>query len=206
MLKVGLTGGIAVGKSTVSQTLTGLGCYVLDADQVARLVVEPHKQGYEKIVAEFGLEVLASDGRLDRVKLGQIVFNDESQRKKLNQILHPIIIEEQEQLFAEFEAKSPNSIGIIDASLMIETGSYKRFEKIVVVHCSKEIQLSRLMARNQYSLQEAEARIASQMPNSEKLKYADFVIDTNGTIGETKKQTVKVFHSLKQLADSKPTM
>src|SRR5215470_7614149 len=119
MLKVGLTGGIASGKSHVDQILKELGCHVFDADQIARDVVLPDKEGYEKVVAEFGSEILQEDGLIDRAKLGSIVFGDESKRRKLNTILHPIIIAEQDRALRSVEEADPKGIAVIDASLML---------------------------------------------------------------------------------------
>ena len=200
MLKVGLTGGIASGKSHVDQILKELGCHVFDADQIARDVVLPDKEGYEKVVAEFGSEILQEDGLIDRAKLGSIVFGDESKRRKLNTILHPIIIAEQDRALRSVEEADPKGIAVIDASLMLETGSYKRFDKIVVVYCDGEVQIQRLMHRNKYSREEAEARVASQMPSEEKFKYADYLIDTSGTFEQTREQVVKLFEQLRSLA------
>lgn len=201
-MKVGLTGGIAAGKSHVDRILAELGCHVFDADQIARDVVLPGKEGYEKVVAEFGAEMLNAEGKIDRAKLGALVFGDESKRQKLNAILHPIIIDEQDRILREAEEKDPKGIAIIDASLMIETESYKRFDKIAVVYCSREAQIKRLMKRNGYLREEAESRVASQMSGEEKIKYADYVIDTSGSFEQTRRQVVEVFEQLRSLAQS----
>jgi dephospho-CoA kinase len=196
MPKIGLTGGIGVGKSYVCKIFTDLGCYVFDADQVARDVVCPGKLGYEKVVAEFGDKILASDKTIDRALLGQIVFNDKEKREKLNSILHPIIIDEQNKLMLEVLAKDPNAIVIMDAALMIESGSYKRFDKLIVVFCDRETQIDRVMKRNNFSREQAEARINSQMPTEEKLKYADIQINTSGDYEATDKRVREVFQEL----------
>lgn len=203
MLKVGLTGGIGTGKSHVAKIFTELGCYVFDADKVARQVVEPGEVGFEKVVAEFGKEILAKDGTIDRAKLGQIIFNNPEKREKLNQILHPIIIAKQDSLILETINQDPNAIVIIDAALMIETGSYKRFDKLIVVYCDRESQIERVMKRNNLPRNEVESRINSQMPSDEKRKYADIEIDTSGTFEETEDKVRTIYQELKELAEKK---
>lgn len=199
MLKVGLTGGIATGKSYVLSVLGELGCEVMDADQTAREVVEPGQPAFEEIVAHFGGEIVGVDGRLDRPKLGAIVFNDAAQREKLNSIVHPKVFEAQARWMAEVEARNPQAVVIIDAALMIETGSYRRFDKVVVVYCEPELQLQRLMARNNMTQEEATARISSQMPSAEKLKFADFSINTSLGFEDTRLQTVALYEQLRKL-------
>ena len=199
MLKVGLTGGIATGKSYVLSVLSELGCEVMDADQTAREVVEPGQPAFEEIFAHFGSEVVGADGRLDRPKLGAIVFNDPAQREKLNSIVHPKVFEAQARWMAEVEARNPQAVVIIDAALMIETGSYRRFDKVVVVYCEPELQLQRLMARNNMTQEEATARISSQMPSAEKLKFADFSINTSQGFEDTRRQVVSLYEQLRKL-------
>jgi dephospho-CoA kinase len=197
MLRVGLTGSIAVGKSFVTGIFRELGCRTLDADETAREVVRPGTAGLRAIVAAFGDEILREDGTLDRARLGAIVFANENERQRLNSLLHPFIIAEQDALMRRWEAEDPNGIGIIDASLMIESGGYRRFDKIVVVHCRPEIQLKRLMARNNLEREEAERRIAAQMPQEEKMRYADFLIDTSEGFEDTHKRTKEVYNALR---------
>jgi len=198
MLRVGLTGSIGVGKSFVAGVLAELGCHVLDADLTAREVVEPRSVALEKVVAEFGPEVLQPDGSLDRTKLGQLVFNDAERRAMLNSILHPYIIARQDELVREWEALDPDGIAVVDAALMIESGGYKRFDKMIVVHCRPEVQLQRLMSRNGLSREEAEKRISAQMSQDEKKKFADYLIDTSEGFDDTRRQTEKVYGSLLQ--------
>lgn len=196
MLRVGLTGSIAVGKSFVTSVFAELGCRVLDADQTAREVVAPGAAGLRAVVETFGEEVLAPDGTLDRSRLGSIVFTDEEKRRRLNHLLHPFIIARQDEILREWETEDPNGIGIVDAALMIESGGYKRFDKLVVVHCRPEVQLERLMLRNKLSLAEAQQRIASQMPQEEKQKYADYLIDTSDGFEPARMRTVEVYNEL----------
>lgn len=198
MLRVGLTGSIGVGKSFVAGVLAELGCHVLDADLTAREVVEPNSIALEKVVAEFGPEMLQADGALDRAKLGALVFGDAQRRSTLNSILHPYIIARQDELLREWEAVDPDGIAVVDAALMIESGGYKRFDKLIVVHCRPEIQLQRLMLRNGLSREEAEKRISAQMGQEEKKKFADYLIDTSEGFDDTRGQTEKVYAALQQ--------
>ena len=199
MLKVGLTGSIAVGKTHVCEVFRELGCPVLDADKVARDVVEPGTVGLERVVLEFGDSVLKSDGQLDRQKLGSIVFTDEEKRLKLNSIIHPLVFEAQNAWLNERERENPNGIAIVDAALMIESGGYKRFDQLIVVWCEPDLQLQRLMDRDGLSREDAERRIASQMPQDEKKSYADHLIDTSGGYDATRRQVAEVFAELSKL-------
>lgn len=201
MLRVGLTGSIAVGKSFVSATLAELGCHVLDADQTARAVVAKGSAGLQKVVETFGPEVLNAEGELDRARLGAIVFADQRRREILNSILHPFIIAAQDEQLKIWEAADPRGIGVVDAALMIESGGYCRFDKLIVVHCRPEVQLARLMARNQLTLAEAEQRVSAQMPQAEKMLYADFLIDNSGDLAETRKRVEEVYKALREEAD-----
>ena len=196
MLRVGLTGSIGVGKSFVAGVLAELGCHVLDADLTAREVVEPNSVALEKLVAEYGPDVLQPDGALDRARLGALVFGDAQRRSTLNSILHPYIIARQDELLREWEAVDPEGIAIVDAALMIESGGYKRFDKLIVVHCRPEIQLQRLMLRNALSREEAEKRISAQMSQEEKKKFADYLIDTSEGFDDTRRQTEEVYGAL----------
>jgi dephospho-CoA kinase len=199
MLRVGLTGSIAVGKSFVTSIFSGLGCHTLDADQTAREVVLPGSPGLESVAATFGPEILNADGSLNRQRLGEIVFADETKRQKLNYVLHPFIIARQDEIMREWERGDPQGIGIIDAALMIESGGYRRFDKLIVVHCRPEVQLERLMLRNSLSREAAQARINSQMPQEEKQKFADYLIDTSDGFELTRSRTVEVYNQLLKL-------
>ena len=200
MLKVGLTGSIAVGKSHVLRVFAELGCHVIDADKIARDVVAPGTEGLKAVVATFA-DVLNLDGTLNRAKLGQIVFADETKRQKLNSLLHPLIIVAQDDQIREIEARDPNGIVIIDAALMIESGGYERFDKLIVVHCAAEIEVDRLMKRDGLSREAAAARISTQMPQEVKKKYADFLIDTSGSFEATRAQVVSVCEQLRALSN-----
>jgi dephospho-CoA kinase len=199
MLRVGLTGSIGVGKSFVASVFEELGCHVVDADQTAREVVMPGTPGLKALTDAFGGEILQSDGTLDRKQLGALVFADESQRQRLNHILHPFIIARQDEILNEWEKEDPQGIGIVDAALMIESGGYRRFDKLIVVHCRPEVQLERLMLRDKLSRDEAQRRIDSQMPQEEKQKFADYLIDTSDGFELTREQTLKVYKDLMRL-------
>lgn len=202
MLRVGLTGSIAVGKSFVASVFAELGCHVLDADQTAREVVLPGAPGLKAIVEIFGEEVLNPDGTLNRKQLAAVVFADEEKRQRLNNTLHPFIIARQDETLREWEVKDPKGIGIVDAALMIESGGYRRFDKLIVVHCRPEVQLERLMLRDGLSRNEAERRINSQMPQEEKRKFADYLIDTSDGFELSRAQTLKVYNQLRALSSS----
>lgn len=199
MLKVGLTGSIAVGKSYVGEVFTSLGCPVLDADQTSREVVKPDSKGWERIIENFGSEILQPNREINRAKLGEIVFADEARRKLLNDLIHPLVIQAQNEWLNSLEKAGRTKIAMIDAALMIESGGYQRFEKIIVVWCREEVQIERLMQRNNFSREEAERRIKSQMSQEEKKKFADYLIDTTEGFEETYQQTVKIYEQLSLL-------
>jgi dephospho-CoA kinase len=197
VLRVGLTGSIAVGKSFVCECFRELGCHVLDADKTAREVVEPGTEGQRLVVGEFGEAVLDPNGALDRKKLAGIVFRDEEKRLRLNSIIHPLVIQRQNEWLSTKELEDPDGIAIVDAALMIEAGAYKRFDKLIVVWCEPDIQLSRLMNRDGLSRSEAEDRISAQMAQNKKRSYADILIDTSKGFEDTRRQVVETFSSLK---------
>jgi dephospho-CoA kinase len=201
MLRVGLTGSIGVGKSFVTSVFTELGCRVLDADQTAREVVMPGTPGLRALTREFGEEILNPDGTLNRKQLAAVVFADEEKRQRLNSILHPFIIARQDEILNEWEKEDPNGIGIVDAALMIESGGYRRFDKLIVVHCRPEVQLERLMLRDKLSRAEAERRVNSQMSQEEKQKFADYLIDTSDGFELTREQTLGVYKKLSELSN-----
>jgi dephospho-CoA kinase len=196
MLKVGLTGSIAVGKSFVCEVFRGLGVPVSDADQTAREVVEPNTKGFRQIIEAFGEEVLRENGEIDRLKLGNKVFSDEAKRQLLNSIVHPLVFESQDLWLQQLEEKQVDKLAIIDAALMIESGSYKRFDKIIVVWCEPKVQLERLIQRNNLSIEDAQKRINAQMPQEEKKRFADFLIDTTNGFDVTKTQVLEIFTKL----------
>ena len=198
MLKIGLTGSIAVGKSFVCECLRELACHVLDADKTSRDVVAKGTVGLAEIIRSFGEEILQPDGELDRKKLGAIVFADEEKRQLLNSIVHPRVFEAQNKWIHEVEKQDPDGIAIIDAALMIESGGYKRFDKLIVVWCEPEIQLQRLMVRDDFDENTAKMRIAAQMPQDEKKSFADHLIDTSNGFDDTRRQVERLVTELKK--------
>ena len=199
MLRIGLTGSIGVGKSFVAGVLAELGCHVLDADETAREVVASGSAGLAAVVDAFGKDVLQKDGTLNRRQLGTLVFADESKRQLLNSILHPYIITRQDEQLREWEREDPEGIAVIDAALMIESGGYKRFDKLIIVHCDPELQLGRVMSRSGISREEAQQRINAQMPQEEKQKFADYLIDTSEGFADTRRRTEEVYEELRSI-------
>jgi dephospho-CoA kinase len=197
-LLVGLTGGLATGKSTVSDVLRGLGCVVLDADVLAREVVEPGEPALAAIAAEFGPDVLRADGTLDRKRLGAIVFADPTRRRRVEAITHPAIRERFLARLAELEARDFAGIVVWDAPVMIESGGYQAMDRLVVVVTDPATQRARALARDGDAA-DAERKIASQMPLAEKAKLADYVIDNSGDRAATESRTREVHAAL--LAD-----
>jgi dephospho-CoA kinase len=199
MLRVGLTGSIGVGKSFVAGVLAELGCHVLDADITAREVVAPGSPGLLATAAAFGNDIIREDGTLDRERLGAIVFTDADKRQSLNAILHPYIIAQQDLVMQKWEESDPNSIAVVDAALMIESGGYKRFDKLIVVYCEPEVQIERLMIRNSLSREAAEQRINAQMSQEEKKRFGDYLIDTTDGFAAARQYTEEVFAKLRRL-------
>ena len=196
MRKVGLTGGIASGKSTVSGMFRELGVPVIDADVIAREVVAPGSRALEAIVDAFGEEVLTEEKSLNRARLGEIVFSDPAKKKVLEGILHPEIIAEQDRRLKGLEREGRTPVAIVDAAVMIESGNWKRFDSLVVVDCDESQQIGRLRLRNGMNEEEAVRRVNAQMPLSEKVKYADHVIDNRGSIDDTRKQVEELMKLL----------
>lgn len=188
---IGLTGSIASGKSTVAKMLKELGLPIVDADQVARLVVEPGTETLSKIAEAFGKDILHENGELDRAKLGNIIFHNPSKRKELNDIIHPAIRKEMLRQRDEWTDKGEKHI-VMDIPLLFESRLQHFVEKILVVSVTEDTQLKRLMERNHLSREEAKARIASQLPLSVKEKGADAVIYNNESLEETRKQLLEI--------------
>ena len=195
-LLVGLTGGIATGKSMVSALLRQLGCEIIDADLLAREVVEPGRPAWTTIVAEFGQDVVTGDGALDRKRLGAIVFANPERRRRLEAITHPAIRERFQARLDELAEHGFTGIVVFDAAVMIESGNYKNMDRLVVVVTDEPTQMSRLRGRDGTDDAEGRRKIASQMPLSEKAKLADYVIDNSGDRHATAEQVRRVFAAL----------
>jgi dephospho-CoA kinase len=195
-LLVGLTGGIATGKSTVSDLLRRLGCEIIDADLLAREVVEPGQPALRQIAAEFGPDVVTAGGALDRKRLGAIVFADPERRRRLEAITHPAIRERFQARLDELAEKGFVGIVVFDAPVMIESGNYKNMERMVVVVTDDATQLARLRGRDGTDDTENGRKIASQMPLAEKAKLADYVIDNSGGREATAEQVRRVYAAL----------
>ena len=196
MVTIGLTGGIASGKSTVSREFEKLGAVIVDADQIARSLSHPHKPLWRKIIEYFGKEIQKEDLTIDRFKLGQKVFAGEAEREALNKMIHPEIKKEIDRRRREIGKADPNAMVLVDAPLLIETGTFREMDRIIVVSASKRNQIRRLMDRGGLSVEEAKRWIRAQMPLREKLKYADYVINTNGSLEEVRKQVKRIHAEL----------
>lgn len=195
MLKIGITGGIACGKSTVSSIIARLGVPVLDADQVAREIVAPGSTGLTEIQKAFGNDICLEDGTLNRPKLRGIIIADPNKRKVLESITHPLIFMRMLE-WQQTQKDLGHPVTLVEAALMVETGSYKMYDAVIVVTCSPNVQLSRLMTRNQVPQETAQQWINSQMPLAEKEEVADLVIHNNGTIAELDMQTKDAWTNL----------
>ncbi len=199
MLKVGLTGGLGSGKSFVGAELHRLGCYLIEADRLGHEVLSPGGAAFEPVVKLFGREILDATGAIDRKHLAQIVFADEKKLAALNAIVHPAVWERERALTKEIAANDPKSIVIIEAAILIETGSYRNCDRLIVVVCDERLQIERALLRPGATRADVEQRIARQMPISAKRNFADYVIDSSGTRDDTLRQTAAVYSSLQQL-------
>jgi dephospho-CoA kinase len=197
LLRVGLTGGLASGKSLVGRELERLGCHLIQADNLGHQVLLPDGEAYLPVIRQFGTEVLASDKTIDRKKLGAIVFNDPAKLAALNAIVHPAVRRLGDQLIA----KLTDGILIYEAAILVETGGYKNFDKLIVAACPPQVQIERAMARDGLDREAVTARLKQQLPLSEKVRHADYVIDTSGTIAQTLERTAEVY---RQLAKQEP--
>lgn len=195
MMRIGLTGGISSGKSTVSKMIKALGFPIIDADQLARDVVKPGENAYLKIVQAFGKDILLDDGTLNRKRLGDIIFSDETKRKQLNEIVHPEIRARMLSEMDAYENEGKTKAVVLDIPLLIESQLMHFVEKIILVYVDEEIQCQRLMTRDELSREEAQLRMAAQMSLKDKIPYADVVIDNNGSIASTKQQLRTIFAS-----------
>jgi dephospho-CoA kinase len=200
MLIVGLTGGVASGKTAISQILKEEGAYLIDADQIARELVQPHTATWNELIKVFGKEILQEDGSIHRKRLAAKVFSDPEQRNLLNQILHPRIKMEMNKGVKEIGQKDPDAIVVIDAALLIELGDHREMDKVIVVTSTEKQQIERLKKRDGVDQEEAQRVLSSQMPLEGKMKVADFVIQNEGSFEETRRRVKEVFQELKRIA------
>ena len=196
MLHVGLTGNIASGKSHASGVFAELGAHIIDADIIAHELFLPGTPTYAKVAKAFGPEVLAPDRTIDRRILGDIIFHDREKRLLLNSLVHPDVRAEVMRRAFELEKVEYDGILIIDAALLVESGFYKMLDRLIVVKCDPELQLARVMNRCGISAEEARTRIGTQLPVQEKIRMADFIIDTSGTYARTRDQIEGIYREL----------
>jgi len=199
MLKVGLTGGMACGKSFVAAELSKLGCHIIEADEVGHEVLEPGGEAYDAVVAGFGPEILDAHGRIDRTRLGARVFGDPAQLEKLNAIVHPAVRTRATRAFAEIGARDPHGIVVYVAAILLESGAYREVDKIIVVSCGRAQQMERAMHRPDATEAGVLARLERQMPLEKKKEFADYIIDTSGAKEDTLRQTDMVYRELRRL-------
>ncbi len=200
MLRVGLTGGLASGKSFVGDVLDSLGCLVIKADDIGHRVLEPAGEAYVAVVDEFGRDILDADDKIDRRVLGARVFGKPELLGKLNALVHPPVRARIERTIAEFANREPKGIVVTEAAILIETGSYRNQDRLIVTVCTEEQQIERAISRDHLTRADVLDRLCRQMPLAEKVKYADYVIDTSGTPQSTVDQTKHVYAALKAIA------
>lgn len=203
MLRVGLTGGIACGKSTVASMMREMGCTVLDADALAHRLMEPGQPAYDEVVREFGSIILRPDGTIDRKALGEIVFADRARLDHLNRIIHPLVLKDHDRQLTELELANPRGIAVVEAALLVEAGYQKNLDRLVVAWCRPEQQRERLLARG-LSAEEARQRMSAQMPVAEKRRLADAVIDCSMSLEQTRKQVATLVARLRAEAATEP--
>jgi dephospho-CoA kinase len=199
VLRVGLTGGLACGKTFVGRALAELGCHVIEADKLGHEVMAQGAEAYDGIVREFGAGILDDGGRVSRRKLSAIVWNDPERLEKLNSLVHPAVQKREEDRMAEITRLDPQAIAVVEAAILVETGRYKSFDRLIVVTCDAAQQMEHALERGTYNKEEILARIARQLPLEEKLKVADYVIDTSGSKEATIEQVRTVYGALRSL-------
>jgi dephospho-CoA kinase len=199
MLRVGLTGGMASGKTFVGEALASYGCLLIQADLLGHEVLGPGGEAYQQVVEEFGGGILGPQGAIDRRALAAQVFASPDRLARLNSLVHPPVLRREERLLAEFAAREPHGIGVVEAAILIETGTYKRFDRMILVVCDEECQVERAMRREGATLADVRARLSRQMPLAEKRKFADFVVDTSGEKEDTLRQTRAVYEELRRI-------
>ncbi len=199
MLRIGLTGGLASGKSFVARALSELGCFLIEADDLGHKVMAKGAEAYEPIVKEFGPSILNPSQEIDRRKLGAQVFANPDLLAKLNAIVHPAVRARGRQLEESFRKQDPDGIIVYEAAILIETGSFRDYDRLIVASCTEQQQMERAILRDHLTPEEVQNRLHRQMPLQEKVKYADYVIDTSGSKEQTLEQTRTVYASLRRL-------
>jgi dephospho-CoA kinase len=197
----GLTGAMGSGKTTVAKLFKELGAYVLDADEICRSLVEPGKPAWREAVKMLGKDILRDDQTIDRQKIADIVFNDPEKKKALEVILHPRVMAEEQAIYKNILKDHPGALVLIDAALLIESGNYRKVDKVIVIACDEETQLQRIMTKNMFSREDAQRRLQQQMPLKDKINFADYVLHNDSGLSELKDKVEALFHQLKQLAD-----
>jgi dephospho-CoA kinase len=203
MLRVGLTGGIACGKSTVAAMMRDLGCHVLDADRMAHRLIEPGQPAYQEVVREFGGEILDAEGRVDRARLAEIVFADPARLACLNAIVHPPVLAELDREFTRLAREDSPGVAVVEAALLVESGYHHHLDRLIVVWCTPEQQLARLTdpaSGRGMTPEQARRRIAAQLSLAEKRKLATDEIDCSGTMDHTRRQVTELVDKLKRMA------
>jgi dephospho-CoA kinase len=199
ILEVALTGGLATGKGFVGKVFQELGCFLLEADRLGHETLLPTGEAYAEVVELFGGEILGPGREIDRRRLGAIVFSEPARLAELNAIVHPAVERLRRERIREIARTNPSAIVVCEAAIYIETGAWRRFHKVVLTVCGREKQIERAMARSGWSREETEARMARQWSDEEKRKAADFVIDTSGTMEDSRRQTIEVYNRLRGL-------
>ncbi|MGH9582437.1 MAG: dephospho-CoA kinase [Bryobacteraceae bacterium] len=202
MLRAGLTGGYATGKSFVARELEQLGCFVIYADRLGHKVLEPGGGAYDPTVRAFGPAILAPDGSIDRKKLGSVAFSSHEALQRLSGFVHPAVFRLEEELLIGFDRQNPAGIAVIEAAILIETGRCERFRRLILTACEEETQIERGMKRDGLTREQVLARIAHQMPLEEKKRHAHYVIDTGGPKEATARRVREIHRELSRLAQS----
>jgi len=199
MIKVGHTGDLTCGKTFVGQALADLGCHLIEADQLGHEVLLPGGEAYADVVREFGQRILNADGTIDRKRLAAEVFGQPERLAALNQLVHPHVFERERNLIDQFAKTDPRGIVVVEAAILIETGNYKNFDCLILVECDEEQQIERAMKRDHTDREEVQSRLRRQMPLAEKRKFAQYVIDTSGTKGDTVRRVREVYGALRRI-------
>jgi len=202
MLKVGLTGGYASGKSFVAAELRRLGCHVIHADLLGHAVLQPGAAAYRPAVEAFGPGILTPGGDIDRKKLAAVVFTRPELLEKLNSFVHPAVIALEEEMLSGFAAEDPRGITVIEAAILIETGRDRMFDRLILTACDEETQIARGIKRDHLTREQVLERLARQLPLEEKKRHAHYVVDTSGEKQDTIRQVEAIFGDLKRLAEA----